>query len=107
VVVATNNIYPRTSPYFRTGVINKKFLDVMQPYTAIPRDASDAEFTISPQYEYRPDLLAQHLYNDSKLWWVFASRNPNALGPDPYFNMVSGLVIYVPRLDTLQRVLGI
>jgi len=29
------------------------------------------------------------------------------LGPDPYFNMVAGLQIYVPTQNTLQRVLGI
>ena len=79
----------------------------MEPYRAIPRDASDAQFTITPQFEYRPDLLAQQLYNDSRLWWVFASRNPNQLGADPYFNFTTGTKIYVPRLDTLKRVLGI
>lgn len=79
----------------------------MVPFRAIPKDSSDAEFIITPQYEFRPDLLAQHLYNNSRLWWVFASRNPNQLGPDPYFNFISGIKIYVPRLDTLIRVLGI
>ena len=27
--MATNNIYPATSPYYNTGVVNNKFLDVM------------------------------------------------------------------------------
>ena len=63
--------------------------------------------TITPVYQFRPDLLAYDLYGDSRLWWVFAARNPNILGPDPYFNMVSGLQIYVPSQNTLQRVLGI
>jgi hypothetical protein len=38
---------------------------------------------------------------------VFASRNPNALGSDPYFNFKTGVNIFVPRMDTLKRVLGI
>ena len=105
--MATNNIYPKTSPYTRTGLIAGQYLDVMEPYTAIPRDASDASFTITPQYEFRPDMLAQDLYNDSRLWWVFASRNPNQLGPDPYFNFKTGVNIFVPRMDTLKRILGI
>jgi hypothetical protein len=41
------------------------------------------------------------------LWWVFAARNPNLLGPDPYFNFVSGAKIYVPTMDTLKRALSI
>jgi len=102
-----NDIYPKTSPYRRTSVVNKQYLDVMEPFIPIPQEKSDAIFEVTPQYEYRPDLLAQHLYADSRLWWVFASRNPDKLGPDPYFNMVSGLKIYVPTLDTLRAVLGI
>ena len=38
----------------------------------------------------RLDNLAYKFYNDSRLWWVFAARNPNLLGPDPYFNFTSG-----------------
>jgi hypothetical protein len=52
-------------------------------------------------------MLANDLYSDSRLWWVFAARNPNVLGPDPYFNFVSGISIYIPKLDTLKQVLGI
>jgi hypothetical protein len=62
---------------------------------------------ITKVYEFRPDLLAYDLYGDSKLWWVFAVRNPNRLGEDPYFNFTSGLEIYVPKLDTLKAALGI
>ena len=105
--MATNNIYPKTSPYNRTEVIDGKYLGFMETYPSIPRLQSDASFTITPQYEFRPDMLAEHLYNNSKLWWVFAARNPNLLGPDPYFNFVSGAKIYVPTMDTLKRVLSI
>jgi len=104
--MANNSLYPRTSPYFQTGVFDKEFLDVMKN-RPIPRDPGDATFVVTMQYEFRPDLLAQHLYEDPKLWWVFAARNPNQLGPDPYFNFTSGITIFVPRLDTLRRVLGI
>jgi hypothetical protein len=67
---------------------------------------SDIYWNITPVYEYRPDLLAYDLYGDSRLWWVFASRNPNRL-KDPYFDFVSGLGIYLPKLDTLRGILGI
>lgn len=99
-------IYPRSSPYYNTPVVSNKFLDVLT-YRPIPFNPQDVLMTITPVYEFRPDLLAYDLYSDSRLWWVFSARNPNLLGPDPYFNMVSGLQIYVPTQDTLQRVLGI
>ena len=51
-------------------------------------------------------MLAYDLYTDARLWWVFASRNPNLLGPDPYFNFTAGLGIYIPTLTTIQTVLG-
>jgi hypothetical protein len=100
-----NNIYPATSPYFNTTA-NNKFLDVMK-YRPIPKNTSDVYFTITQVYEYRPDLLAYDLYGDSRLWWVFADRNPNKLSKDPYFDFVAGLEIYIPQSSTLQQVLGI
>jgi hypothetical protein len=98
--------YPQTSPYYNTNVVNNKFLDVLN-YRPIPMSPGDVYFIITATYEFRPDLLAYDLYNDPKLWWVFAERNPNRLGDDPYFNFVQGLGIYVPKLSTLQTVLGI
>lgn len=103
---ANQSLYPATSPYNSTNIVANKFLDVMN-YVPVPMNPSDVYYTITSVYEYRPDLLAYDLYGDARLWWVFASRNPNVLGPDPYFNMRSGLGIYVPTIDTLRVVLGI
>lgn len=100
-----NNIYPPSSPYFLTEITSKKFLDVMVNRT-IPALGSDVYWEITPQYEYRPDMLAFDLYNDPRLWWVFAQRNPNKL-KDPYFDFVPGLQIYLPKMDTLKNALGI
>lgn len=98
--------YPRTSPYYDTPIIDNNFLDIVS-YRRIPFNPEDVFMTVTSAYQFRPDLLANDLYNDPRLWWVFAARNPNSLGPDPYFNMVAGLKIYVPTQSTLQRVLGI
>jgi hypothetical protein len=103
--MATNNIYPATSPYNATGVVNNKFLDIMVNRT-ISMQPSDVYWTITPVYEYRPDLLAYDLYNDSRLWWVFAQRNPNRL-KDPYFDFVTGVGIYLPKLELLKQTLGL
>ena len=102
-----NNIYPKTSPYYNSHIVNNNFLDVLQFNTPIPPISSDADFTVTAQYEFRPDLLAQHLYNDPRLWWVFAARNPDTLGPDPYFNLVSGITIKIPTQSTITSSLGI
>jgi hypothetical protein len=72
----------------------------------IPMVPSDIYFEITPVYEYRPDLLAYDLYGDSRLWWVFAQRNPNRL-KDPYFDFVAGIKIYLPKLTLLKQILGI
>lgn len=103
--MASNNFYPATSPYFATNIVNNKFLDVMVN-RPIPYNPSDVYWEIPIVYQYRPDLLAYDLYSNSKLWWVFAQRNPNAL-KDPYFDFVAGLSIYLPKQDTLTQVLGV
>ena len=102
--MAQQTIYPRTSPYYNTPVINNKFLDVLT-YRPIPANPIDVLMTITPVYEYRPDLLAYDLYGDPSLWWVFAMRNPNAL-QDPIFSMRIGVQIFLPKKETLQGVLG-
>jgi len=103
--MATNSIYPQSSPYYSTGVETNQFLDVMQN-RPIPMQTSDIYWEIRQVYEYRPDLLAYDLYSDSRLWWVFASRNPNTL-KDPYFDFVAGTGIYLPKLDVIVQALGI
>ena len=103
---SNQGLYPASSPYFNTNILDDKYLDVME-YTPIPMDPSDVYYTILSVYEYRPDMLAYDLYGNANLWWVFASRNPNVLGPDPYFNFREGLGIYIPTIDTLRVVLGI
>lgn len=97
--------YPRTSPYFNTETYRDQFLDIMVN-RYIPMNPLDNEWVITQTYHLRPDLLAYDLYNDSKLWWVFAQRNPNAI-KDPLFDFTVGKLIYIPQMDTLKTVLGI
>ena len=103
--MATSSLYPATSPYYNTGVVNNQYLDVMIN-RQIPLQPSDVYWVITQVYEYRPDLLAYDLYADSRLWWVFANRNPNRL-KDPYFDFVTGVGIYLPKADLVRQVLGI
>lgn len=96
--------YPSTSPYYLTPLFRNQFLEIMTN-RSIPIDPLDQYWQITPTYNLRPDLLAYDLYEDSKLWWVFAQRNPNAL-PDPLFDFVTGKYIYVPQLPNLKKALG-
>lgn len=105
--MATNQAnYSPSTPYYLTDVVNNNYLDVMN-FRFIPKNPTDIYMTITPAYEYRPDKLALDLYNDPRLWWVFAARNPNRLGDNPYFNFVSGTGIYIPTMTTLISYLGI
>ena len=97
--------YGKTSPYYTTSVASGNFLDVMTN-RPIPQYSTDQYWQITQIYNLRPDLLAHDLYNDSRLWWVFAQRNPNAL-KDPLMDFVTGTYIFIPAMNTLKIALGI
>lgn len=97
--------YSPTSPYYNTLVTTGNYLDVMDN-RSISKLETDVYWEVTSKYNHRPDLLAFDIYGDSKLWWVFASRNPNKL-MDPVFDLISGVKIYIPKLDTLKLELGI
>jgi hypothetical protein len=96
-------IYNSLTPYFTTGY-SQFFLDVMVN-RPIPKDTDDQLFLINQTYQYRPDLLAFDLYDQSQLWWVFYQRNPNTLTAPPW-DFEAGREIYLPKITTLQTVLG-
>jgi hypothetical protein len=95
--------YDQTSPYYLTQY-SQFFLDVMVN-RPIPKLVDDQYWQINLTYQYRPDLLAHDLYSNSNLWWVFYQRNPNTLSAPP-LDFTSGTQIYLPKITTLQSVLG-
>lgn len=97
--------YPKTSPYYLTGVVNNEYLDIIVDIP-VPKTATDTYWVITETYNLRPDLLAYDLYSDSRLWWTFSQRNPNRL-KDPLFDFVTGVGIYLPQISTLKTLLGI
>jgi hypothetical protein len=104
-MVMADITYSQNSPYYLTSVYKNIFLDVMVN-RAIPADTTDVYWEINVTYNYRPDLLAYDLYNDSKLWWVFAQRNPNIL-KDPMFDFATGTYIYLPQYSNLKSILSL
>jgi hypothetical protein len=95
--------YDSTSAYFSTGY-SQYFLDVMTN-RPIPKQSDDQLMEITQTYQYRPDMLALDLYNNSTLWWVFYQRNPNTLTAPP-LDFKAGVRIYLPKITTLRSVLG-
>lgn len=96
--------YKTSSPWANTP-ITKDYLSILKirPVSAEP---DDYLYTIEPQYTYRPDLLAFDLYGDHKLWWVFTQRNLDII-QDPVFDFVPGTQIYIPKGNSLKKVLGL
>ena len=96
--------YASTSPYF-TSQVEDNYLGTMNN-RSIPKQADDQQFTITITYQHRPDLLAQDLYDDPGLWWVFAQRNMDVI-KDPVYDMIAGTEIYLPKGESLATRLGI
>lgn len=97
------SIYSKLSPYSTTQ-LDGSYLGIIN-FRNIPAEIDDVTFEVTSQYEFRPDLLAFDLYHDSNLWWVFAVRNKNII-IDSIYDLYAGQLIYLPKLSTLQRVLG-
>lgn len=95
----SNIVYEKKSPYATTEFYGK-YLDVAR-LPVIPKLPDDVQFIVNKTYQFRPDLLAYDLYGDSKLWWVFALRNPNVI-EDPVYDMRAGVPIYIPKKETLN-----
>jgi len=96
--------YSKNSPYFTTDQ-SKGYLDVIT-FRDFPGEDDDILFTLTKNYEYRPDLLAYDLYGDVGLWWVFSVRNKGFI-KDPIFDMKNGIQLYLPKLTTIKSALGI
>ena len=68
----------------------------------VPASLQDERYSIGHAFEERPDLLAHKLYGNSRLWWVFALRNPDEL-KDPIRDFKSGLSIFVPSKESVTN----
>lgn len=95
--------YSSNSPYFDT-TYTQFYLDMMVD-RPVPKETDDNLFLINSTYQFRPDLLAYDLYDDSNLWWVFYQRNPNTLIAPPW-DFAAGTEIYIPKITTLRNALG-
>jgi|688.fasta_scaffold254157_2 hypothetical protein len=96
-------IYKKTSPWYITKQ-NTLYLELLTLRT-IPTSDDDFKYVIENQYRHRPDLLAFDLYQDAKLWWVFAQRNRSIL-KDPIYDFSPGTTIFCPAKANINATLS-
>jgi hypothetical protein len=96
-------IYKKTSPWYITKQ-NTLYLELLTIRT-IPTSDDDFKYVIENQYRHRPDLLAFDLYQDAKLWWVFAQRNRSTL-KDPIYDFSPGTTIFCPAKANIDAALS-
>jgi hypothetical protein len=73
----------------------------MNKLPTVSRTVDDEPYTIGHGYAERPDLLADVLFGNSRLWWVFALRNPDIL-KDPIRDFKAGVKIMVPSKQAVN-----
>ncbi len=81
-------------------VLDGVFLDINK-LPGLKVTLSDEQYVIDPAYDQRPDLLAHALYNNSRLWWVFALRNPDVI-KDPLRDFNAGTEIFLPSAGSIS-----
>lgn len=96
--------YSKTSPWSATAT-KENYLEILN-IRPVSAEDDDPKYTLETVYMHRPDLLAYDLYGTARLWWVFQQRNLDKI-QDPIYDFVPGLEIYLPKKESLLRVLGI
>tara|TARA_A200000159_G_C7226819_1_gene298489 strand:- start:49 stop:351 length:303 start_codon:yes stop_codon:yes gene_type:complete len=82
-----------------------QFMDINVNMPRIGKSINDETFTITAEYEERPDKLAHVLYEKTTLWWVFAARNPDIL-KDPLGDFTAGTTIKLPAMSSIRNISG-
>ena len=98
----TQATYNPTSPYSSTiqTYNHLPYLDFWDNRVMITASVNDTYFTVTKNYENRPDLLSNDLYGTTGYWWIFAVRNPDVI-QDPIYDLTSGITILIPPKSVL------
>lgn len=87
--------YRPDSNYRNTRFVDNKYLDISDELVANKSDVVVNPIKIEAKYNQRPDVLANDLYGNPRLWWVFAEFNQDKL-VDPILDLKTGMEINVP-----------
>lgn len=75
-------------------------------HVTIPKDSrTDYTITVQKKYHQHPGVLANDLYGEKKLFWVFMYFNRDTIF-DPIFDLKENMVITVPVRERLLSSLG-
>ena len=96
-----NNQYRKDSFLSRAEKINDIFLG-LNNLPKVQKTLKDEVYIIGHGYDERPDLLAHQLYGNTRLWWVFAMRNPDIL-KDPIRDFKPGTQIILPSEESVNN----
>lgn len=99
-----SEIHRKDSFLKNAPALDTVFLD-LNTLPSIPQSSTDEEYEIGSGYDERPDLLAYQLYGSSRLWWVFALRNPDII-IDPIRDFKAGVRIFLPGADIVRNIAG-
>lgn len=86
-----------------TGTFDE-FLDINK-LPKLNQSIYDEDYTLTSADHKRPDLLAYKLYENTRLWWVFALRNPDVI-MDPINDFTEGTKIKLPSSDAVKNIAG-
>lgn len=92
-------IYNSKSYLYRAPA-NKFYLDVAN----LPNldGVKGTNIIVPPECENRPDLLSYQQYGTSRLWWIIALANADAL-KDPIWDLKSGMTLFIPDKSLLNE----
>ena len=96
--------FHRRDSYLRNAATFEGFLDINE-LPKLPKSVEDEIYVVEARYNERPDLLAFDRYGSSRLWWVFALRNPDII-EDPIRDFKSGMQIRLPQKGVLETIIG-
>lgn len=66
----------------------------------IPFSNTDIIINVSKEFEHRPRKLANELYGEPELYWIFRHFNKEKI-QDPIFDLVEGISIVIPEKNRL------
>lgn len=85
--------------FYKNSEKDEFFLKYYEPYK-ITFDVSDYYMVIPTEYDLKPGGLANELYGDPQLMWIFSVFNRDSI-VDPLFDFTAGKIIRVPTKNRL------
>lgn len=96
--------FHRRDSFLKNAGVFDQFLD-LNILPKLTQSVYDEDYTLTSADHKRPDLLAYKLYENTRLWWVFALRNPDVI-IDPINDFTEGTTIKLPSSNAVKNLAG-